>query len=170
MNNVPYMVTGSFASSIHGIPRSTNDLDVVIAPTREQLRALVETFARLGYYARWEDAENALQRRDQFNVVDLPHSWKVDLIVKKQREFSDLEFARRKPIEIGDLRFVIARPEDVLIAKLEWMKISPSERQMQDAAGIVTVQKDQLDLPYVERWVDRLHLQEQWYAVRAAAE
>jgi hypothetical protein len=33
MNHVPYMVTGSLASSVQGKPRSTNDLDVVIAPT-----------------------------------------------------------------------------------------------------------------------------------------
>ena len=55
LNNIPYMVTGSVASSIHGIPRSTNDLDIVIAPTREQLRALVQVFKRFGYYARWEE-------------------------------------------------------------------------------------------------------------------
>jgi hypothetical protein len=69
------------------------------------------------------------------------------LIVKKAREFSELEFARREPIEVGDLNFVIAKPEDVFIAKLEWMKISPSERQAQDAAGILTVQRENLDWP-----------------------
>lgn len=168
-NHVPYMVTGSFASSIHGVPRSTNDLDIVIAPTREQLRALVQTFVRLGYYARWEDAETALQRKDQFNVVDLPNSWKVDLIMKKDREFSELEFARRETMEVGNLRFVIAKPEDVLIAKLEWMKISPSERQMRDAAGIITVQDDRLDRPYIEKWVNELELDDQWRAVQDAA-
>lgn len=38
---VPYMVTGSVASSFHGRPRQTNDADVVIDPTPEQLDALV---------------------------------------------------------------------------------------------------------------------------------
>lgn len=37
--HVPYMVTGSFASSAHGEVRGTRDLDIVIAPTAEQLRA-----------------------------------------------------------------------------------------------------------------------------------
>ena len=169
-NNIPYMVTGSVASSVHGIPRSTHDLDVVIAPTRGQLRALVQMFVRLGYYARWEDAENALERRDQFNVIDLPNAWKADLIVKKDREFSELEFERRESIEVADLRFVIAKPEDVVIAKLEWMKISPSEHQMQDVAGILTVQGEKLDRSYIEKWVNTLGLGEQWRAVREAAE
>ncbi|MEA2326641.1 MAG: hypothetical protein QOE68_1600, partial [Thermoanaerobaculia bacterium] len=48
MNHVPYMVTGSLASSVHGEPRSTNDLDVVIAPTRDQLFSLVQLFKRVG--------------------------------------------------------------------------------------------------------------------------
>src|SRR5689334_8257443 len=73
------MVTGSVASSIHGIPRSTNDLDIVIAPSRDQLFALIQTFKRLGYYAEWRDAEHALQNRDQFNIIDFPNAWKVDL-------------------------------------------------------------------------------------------
>ena len=168
-SEIPYMVTGSVASSIHGIPRSTNDLDIVIAPSRDQLLAFIQFVKRFGYFAQRESAENALRNHDQFNVVDFPHSWKVDLIIRKVREFSTTEFDRREQIEVGDLRFVIARPEDVLIAKLEWTKISPSERQMQDAAGIVIVQGEQLDLEYVEKWVAALELQEQWQAVRALA-
>ena len=113
--------------------------------------------------------EIALQRRDQFNVIDLPNAWKVDLIVRKSREFSELEFARREPIEVGDLKFVIARPEDVLLAKLEWMKITPSDRQLQDAVGILTVQREQLDRSYIEKWVSALGVQEQWRVVRETA-
>ena len=163
------MVTGSVASSIHGIPRSTNDLDIVIAPARDQLFALIQLFKRLGYYAEWVDAENALQKRDQFNVIDFTNAWKVDLIVRKARAFSESEFDRREPIEVGDLSFVIAKPEDVLIAKMEWMKISPSERQLQDAAGIVTVQREHLDWAYVEKWVAALEIGEEWAAVRRLA-
>src|ERR1041385_5056250 len=163
------MVTGSVASSSHGIPRSTNDLDIVIAPTRSQLFALIQTFKRFGYYARWEDAERALQKRDQFNVVDFPNAWKVDLIVRKDRDFSESEFERRESIDVGDFSFVIAKPEDVLIAKLEWMKISPSERQLQDAAGILTVQREQLDWPYIKKWVAILELQEQLEMAERAA-
>ncbi|HKO59346.1 MAG TPA: hypothetical protein VJ276_25995 [Thermoanaerobaculia bacterium] len=40
--DIPYFVTGSFASSAHGVPRSTNDIDVVIAPTANQLKQLLE--------------------------------------------------------------------------------------------------------------------------------
>ena len=65
---------------------------------------------------------------------------------------------------------MIAKPEDVVIAKLEWMKISPSEHQMQDVAGILTVQGEKLDRSYVEKWVNVLGLREQWRVAREAAE
>ena len=168
-HDIPYMVTGSVASSIHGIPRSTNDLDIVIAPNREQLRQLVSFVKRFGYFAQAEAAEDALRKHDQFNIIDFPNAWKVDLIIRKEREFSVTEFERREEVDVGDLRFVVAKPEDVLIAKLEWAKISPSERQMQDAAGILIVQGAQLDLRYVEKWVTELDLHEQWTAVRTLA-
>lgn len=168
-HEIPYMVTGSVASSIHGVPRSTNDLDIVIAPNSKQLRELVQFVKRFGYFAQIESAEDALRVRDQFNIIDFPNAWKVDLIIRKERDFSVTEFERREEIQVGDLRFVIARPEDVLIAKLEWAKISPSERQMQDAAGILIVQGGQLDVEYVERWIAALDLHDQWKAARELA-
>ena len=169
LNRVPYMVTGSLASSVHDEPRSTNDLDVVIAPTRDQLFSLVQLFGRVGLYVRWEDAETALKKRDQFNVVDFANSWKVDFIVRKAREFSLSEFDRREPAEMDGLTFVVASAEDVLISKLEWLKMGESERQLNDAAGIIRIQGGRLDIAYVERWIESLGLQEQWLRARQLA-
>ena len=38
---VPYMLTGSLASTLHGPPRSTVDVDIVIALNGTTLRALL---------------------------------------------------------------------------------------------------------------------------------
>jgi len=35
--NVPYMITGSFASNMHGFPRTTYDADVIIEITMQSL-------------------------------------------------------------------------------------------------------------------------------------
>jgi hypothetical protein len=35
------MLTGSFASAYHGAPRATQDINLVVAPTAEQLRVLI---------------------------------------------------------------------------------------------------------------------------------
>lgn len=162
MHGVPYMLTGSLVSSMYGVPRSTNDVDIVIAPAREQVLSAVQMFQRVGLTVHTESVLAALTKRTQFNVIDFEHGWKVDLIVRKERAFSDIEFARKEVHEIEGLRLTLATAEDVLLAKLEWSKLGDSERQLVDAAGIIRMQRESLDYPYIEHWVDLLEVREQW--------
>jgi hypothetical protein len=163
--DVPYMLTGSVASSAHGIPRSTRDLDIVIAPTRTQLLALMREFPNDRYYADEEQALQALANRGQFNVIDFITGWKTDFIIAQDSEYGRLALARRMLIDLAGTAVYIAAPEDVVIAKLQWAKLGESNRQLQDAAGILTAQGGKLELSYLEHWVRELHLDEQWRAV-----
>lgn len=166
MHGVPYMLTGSLASSMYGIPRATNDVDIVIAPTREQLVSVVQLFQRIGLSAEIESALAAYRERTQFNVIDFGRGLKADLIVRKQREFSIAEFDRRQTHEVEGMRLTLATPEDVLLAKLEWARIGGSAQQISDAAGILKMQRDQMDFAYVQKWVDELQLHLQWDAAQ----
>jgi hypothetical protein len=163
---VSYMVTGSLASSVHGVPRATQDIDVVIEPSREQLSALMEYFGEPTYDSDKEDAFDALRRRTMFSVIDRRGIWKIDFIVRKERPFSRREFGRRQKVDILGVSLYAATPEDVLLAKLEWAKLGESERQIRDAAGIIQIQGEKLDIDYVERWVAALDIDEQWRAAR----
>lgn len=166
---IPYMVTGSVASSAFGEPRASEDLDMVIAPTRGQLIELLRHFPADQYYALEEDALDALTNRRMFNVIHPASGWKVDLIIKKARPFSDEEFGRRKEVQIAGLRISVASAEDTVISKLEWAKEGESQRQLEDAAGVIRVQGEHLDTRYIERWVRELGLSEQWIAAQERA-
>lgn len=159
---IPYMVTGSFASSAHGEVRGTRDIDIVIAPTADQLRVFIAQFPDDRYYADEFDALDALEHDSQFNVIDFDSSWKADLIIRKRRDFSRVEFDRRRSHVINGIDVYLATPEDVVIAKLEWAKIGESERQIEDVAGVIATQGLNLDRSYVERWVRELGLEQQW--------
>lgn len=165
-SGIPYMVTGSIASSVHGVPRATNDIDVVIDPTRDQLIALMEKFSEPDYDADRDDALEAFRRRSVFSVIDRRGIWKIDFILRKNRPFSKREFDRRNQIEIFDISVYAATPEDVLLAKLEWAKLGESERQIRDAAGIIEIQREKLDVEYVERWAAALDTEDQLHAAR----
>jgi hypothetical protein len=167
--DVPHMLTGSFASSLHGAPRATQDIDIVIAPTRDQLLALLSLFPDDAFYVSRDAALDALARHEQFNVIDLATGWKIDFIFRKPREFSREEFERRRPVELSGVELDVASAEDVLIAKLEWAKLGASARQIDDAAGIIRLQGGSLDRAYVERWVRALGLHEQWQAAQVRA-
>lgn len=166
---IPYMVTGSYASSAHGVPRATNDIDIVIAPTANQLRILLGEFPDDRYYADDVAALDALQHTSQFNIIDFATSWKADLIIRKNRRFSTEEFRRRRVHTVAGMPVSLATAEDILLAKLEWYKEDQSARQLEDVIGIIRRQREALDRQYVEYWARELGVDEEWRAALAGA-
>jgi hypothetical protein len=167
---IPYMLTGSFASTYYGVTRSTQDIDLVIAPTPGQLRVFAESLPSDAYYVDLEAAQEALSRHSLFNVLDLGSGWKFDLIICKARAFSAEEFRRRQLVEIRDLPIYVASAEDVVLSKLEWSKKGKSRRQVEDVSAILKITWEFLDHPYLETWIKDLGLEEQWQEARLAAD
>lgn len=163
------MLTGSFASSFYGAPRATQDIDLVIEPTEEQVRTFIVLLPRDEFYADEGAALEAVRHQGQFNVIDLHTGWKVDLIIRKSRPFSREEFGRRVVGKIEGVELPIATPEDVMIAKMEWARMGESTRQVEDAAKMLRARSKVLDQDYVERWVRELDLAIQWAAVQRVA-
>ena len=78
------MVGGSIASAIRGIPRLTNDIDLVAAITP----AHIATFAsRLGttFYVDPETIREALQHNRSFNMIHLASGYKFDMGARHKR-------------------------------------------------------------------------------------
>lgn len=159
---IPYMLTGSFASSFHGAPRTTQDIDLVIDPTAQQIHNLVAALPEAEYYVDLTAAVDALDHRSQFNIIDLATGWKVDLIIRKLRPFSLAEFDRRQPADLFGLHLFLASAEDIVLSKLEWAKIGQSQRQIEDVAGLLRIRAAELDRAYIAHWVRELGLADEW--------
>lgn len=153
------MLVGSFASSAHGAPRSTYDIDLVIDPTHEALDRFAEAFDSETVYIG-PSVHDALDQRDQFNLIDTSSGWKVDLMILKDRPFDHTQFERRRMTTIGDVQVWIAAPEDTVLAKLEWAKLGGSERQIADAGGVLAAGGDALDHDYIDRWAEELGIRD----------
>ena len=151
---IPHMIAGSLASTLHGEPRSTRDIDMVVDLTPEQLASFVDSLDRERFYVG--DAFGALERRDQFNVIDVTTGWKVDLIVRKERPFSQAEFDRRQPAVILGVTTAVASVEDTILAKLEWAQAGDSDRQRRDVTAMISVQRATLDMGYLRHWAEAL--------------
>jgi len=164
--SISYMVVGSFASTVHGEPRTTLDLDIVIDPSSDQLERLLAALPEDRYYVDAEAARDARKCRGMFNAIHLPSGWKVDLIIRKARPFSAEELRRREQQTLRGVAVDMASAEDTIIAKLEWSKAGNSERQLRDVAAIVRLRGEALDRAYIERWVDELELRDQWDRAR----
>ena len=155
--NIPYMLSDSVSSSLHGQPRATNDADIVIAPEKEQLIDFVKSLGD-DYYVSYDAASEALKSNSMFNVVDIQNSWKADFIIRKDRPFSREEFRRRRKANIMDLDVWVVSPEDVILSKLEWAKNSESSQQFRDALGVVIVQYESLNRHYLYKWAKELQV------------
>jgi len=167
---VPYMLAGSHASTFHGAPRTTLDIDLVIDPDPATLGRFLASLPPAEFYVSAAAARDALARRGAFNVVDLETGWKVDLIIRKDRAFSREEFARREATAVFGTPIFVATAEDTILAKLEWAKLGESERQLRDVAGVLAVRGPGLDRVYLERWVAALGLADAWRRAQELAE
>jgi len=156
---IPYMITGSFATNMHGVPRATQDADVIIAVDQQSLGRFIKSLGEQ-FYVSLEAAYEALERQRIFNVVHLETGFKVDLIIRKSRPFSQVEFSRRQQANfLGRPRW-FASAEDTILAKLEWAKTGSSQRQFSDALSVAKVQGKDLDREYVQKWARELEVQD----------
>lgn len=158
------MITGSFASALHGEPRATRDIDVVIDPENGAIELLVAAFPRERFYVG--DAAQAVRRRDMFNIIDTSSGWKVDLIVRKDRPFSRAEFERRVPANLAGIETYVTTPEDAILSKIEWQAVSRSEVQRRDVVEMLITNRGRLDRSYLQHWASELgvadDLSEMW--------
>ena len=161
-SGIPYMLTGSFASSVYGMHRSSPNIDFIIAAEEGGVRQLLDHLPQLGFYSDLNHALDACREKSMFNVVDHVTGLKINFIFLKNRPFNQEEFGRRKKASVWNFPLYIASAEDMVIEKLEWEKLRKSSRQIEDAAAVLKVCGEELDLPYIEKWVAELGLLSQW--------
>ena len=156
--SIPYMLAGSVASSLHGQPRATRDVDIVIAATKEQVLNLVKALGE-NYYVSPSAIQEAFAHNSMFNVIDSISAWKADFIIRKNRPFSKSEFERKRIATIKGFNVWVASPEDTILSKLDWAKASASEQHFRDALGVAVVQYERLDMHYLHKWARELSVE-----------
>ncbi|MEW6129825.1 MAG: DUF6036 family nucleotidyltransferase [Acidobacteriota bacterium] len=160
--NIPYVVGGSFASSLHGMARATNDVDFVVAISLKQVKAFVASFEN-EFYLDEQAIIKAIQLKKSFNMIHLESIFKVDMFIAKFGGFQEQELKRRQLQQVSqhaEDRAYIASPEDTILAKLDWYRKGnfTSDKQWQDIASIIKIQGDKLDIDYLKQWSKELGL------------
>ena len=156
-SGIGYMVTGSVASSLQGEPRSTHDIDLVVAIRKSDARRLVEFFPPSDFYIDEQAILDAIDQKNVFNLIDVKSGYKVDFWILTDDSFDHSRFSRRQEEELKGLIIQVSTPEDTILAKLRWAKLSGgSEKQFTDALRVYEVQLVRLDLDYLKKWADLL--------------
>jgi hypothetical protein len=150
---VPYLIGGSLASSLHGIPRATQDVDIIAQLAPHNVSDFIDALQG-GFYLDEAAIRDAVARQASFNVIHLGTYFKADVFVVANDLVSERQLARRQRFALGGdppRDIVVASAEDVVLQKLRWFQLSDrvSERQWADALGVLRVGGKRLDPDYL---------------------
>ena len=165
-NNIAYMITGSIAASYYATPRMTRDIDIVIELDSPKIDQIFQAFKN-DFYIERDAVSEAVEKQKLFNIIHNEKVVKVDFIVKKQTEYRQLEFDRRRLVTVKEFAVSIVSPEDLVISKLIWAKESRSEMQFKDVQNILEDVED-IDKKYLSEWISRLDLEGIYREVKSA--
>jgi len=159
---IPYAVGGSLASSLHGVMRSTLDVDIVADVQPQHIPPLVEALSK-EFYADDEMMRDAIEHQISFNLIHYETAFKVDIFIRKSRLFDQMQLSRRRPSVISsnpEESIYVTSPEDTILAKLEWYRMGGevSDRQWRDIIGVLKTRAGELDLEYLRKWGGELHV------------
>ncbi len=165
-----YAVTGSVASSIHGEPVTSMDVDIVADLSENQGAKLARSVSgRL--YADADMLRRAAIEHSMANLIDPASGYKVDISVLQKTPYHDQVLRRRIRITHpdGKVSFWVVSPEDTILMKLAWRKESRSQKQWTNALSVAHVQKNRLDWAYLRKWAGELGVEEDLHALMREA-
>jgi hypothetical protein len=157
---IKYFAVGSVASSIHGLPRYTQDVDLVVQLGHEHVERIAALTSREFYIDR-DEAQRAVRLGRAFNLIHLATASKIDIFPMLQSEFHRSEMSRSSEEEWvipgeGAVRLPVASAEDTILSKLIWYKQGGqvSDRQWSDILGVAAGRGRNWE--YMREWAPKL--------------
>jgi hypothetical protein len=148
---IMHTIGGSIASSFAGEPRSTADIDFVVALAAEEVAPLVSRLSA-DFYVDDAALHRAVRERSSTNLIHQATQLKVDLFVAGGTPLDQQQLQRRQAVVVAPGQTLhVHPPEDILLQKLRWYREGGevSDRQWRDIMAIVRVQGARLDRDYL---------------------
>ncbi len=165
---VPYLLGGALAAAIWGEPRSTLDVDLVIALEVESVSAFSAELERRAIVIPPDIMlDQLLEQRGDVAIVGyhMRAGFKVELFpLRPGDELRAAALARRQRVELAPpLGWIyVHSPEDLILYKLQYFDLSAQTKHARDILGMLLAHGPKLDYAYLHGWIGRLGLQPAW--------
>lgn len=151
---IDYMIVGGFAVSFHNRARTTNDIDLVLQIYPRHVKLILK------HFPEWQGFEDvfmdSVKRGMLFNITDFETGIRYDFMTYRDSDYNWIAFERRKEIEFFGIKCFISTKEDLIISKLKWHNITPSEKQMEDLKFLFL--DKEINRDYLRRWLKKLNI------------
>lgn len=151
---IPYMLVGSLSSSAYGIPRATQDADFCVELSSDDLSRLMEFLGskfRLDPQMTFETVTGTTR----YKLLIPRSAYSIELFIRSEDAHDRLRFSQRVQIDALGRKVWLPIPEDVIIMKLRWARGGKRRKDVDDVLGVMSVQNDSLNWPYLEKWCDQ---------------
>ncbi len=151
---INYMIVGGFAVSFHNRARTTNDIDLILQIYPHHVKLILK------HFPEWQGFEESFMESAKngilFNLTDFETGIRYDFMTYKDSDYNWTAFERRQEVEFFGIKCYISTKEDLIISKLKWYNITPSEKQMEDLKFLVL--DKELNKEYLKIWCTRLNV------------
>ena len=155
---VPFMVSGALASNFYGVPRATQDADIVIDYKLLPLDALADRLRHdfdVDPQPGFESVTGSLRL-----VARARHTpFDVELFGLTDDRHDQTRFARRRFVDVLGRTVAVPTAEDVIINKLRWFSIAKRRKDFEDARNVIALHHAGLDWPDIRQWCATLDLE-----------
>ena len=151
---IEYVLVGSLSANFYGVSRSTQDADIVVSCSATRVAELVKVLG--DEFER--DPQLAFETVTATNKCLLrvkKTGFQIEVFFLSDDEHDQRRFARRRQVAMFDCQAYVLTVEDVLITKLRWLLLAGRSKDEGDIRGVLRMQHDRVDWPYVESWCDR---------------
>lgn len=154
---IAYFIGGSFASTIHGLPRATRDVDFIADLKAKHVASFVAAL-ETEFYLDAKTIRSAITHQRSFNVIHLDTMFKADVFVLASSKWAQNQLRRRelKPISSAGVAHTVwtCTAEDIILQKLLWFEKGGkvSRQQWDDILGVLKVNASTLDFDYLRQW------------------
>ncbi len=152
--NAGYMLVGSLATNLYGIPRNTNDADFVLSPQITDpvsVSTLLGTAYRLDNQMSFESVTLTSRRV----LTHTETGFLIEFFELSEDPHDLMRFSRRVHIEFLNRPAFVPTVEDVIITKLRWAVTGKRAKDALDVRSVLAVQRtSDIDAVYLRRWTD----------------